>query len=360
MSLYSRNNIYYLDLFVQGKRQRISTGIIKSTGDPLEDQKNKQRAEAIALQKKAEMSRSHANGERVHDWLVGKRRQLQRWRTILPDYFTWSDITLQYLQKLVKGMEKHGRYAVKIEPDGSKKEIYEEYSPSTIHSYLDEITSMVKKAAKRGECDYPDWDRKDIYYKSRLPKKKRVVNTNEELIKLLNTKMEFRNDILGEVWDTIPAWTFVLCTGLRFSDISQLEWCNILDTELYVKQKKTSRFIRIPINETALHILKIMRDKQPNAHDSDKIFNLPCYISTLEHLEKWRQKAGVTTKVLWHGGRRNYASILHQGNVDIYTISKLLGHSDVRVTQRYVELPDSTKIAATNSLGKILSGFILN
>jgi integrase len=356
MSLYSRNNFYYLDLFVQGKRKRISTGIIKSTGDPLEDQKNKQRAEAISLEKKAEMSGSHANGERVHDWLVGKRRQLQRWRTILPYYFTWSDITLQFLQAFVKSMEKHGRYAVKIEPDGSKIGYYEDYSPLTIHSYLDEITSMVRKAAERGECDYPDWNRKEIYYKPRLRKKKRVVNTNDEIKKLLNTKIEFRNDILDEVWDTIPAWIFVLCTGLKFSDVIQLCWTNIYDKELCMKQQNTYVFLRLPLNEIALEILNEMRSKKPNAQPSDKVFNLPGYTSTLEHLEKWRRKAGVLSKVNWHGGRRNFASLLHQVDVDVYTISKLLGHSDVRMTQRYIALPDTSKRAAPNSQGTIISG----
>jgi integrase len=360
MSVLVRGNVYYVDVCIKGKRQKVSTGLIVRTGDTKEDKKNKEKAGQIALLKKAELQRRNVNGERIHDWLIGKRRQLQRWKVFLPEHFTWSDITLEFLLKLVKGLEKHGKYSVKREPDGSKTECFENYSPSTIHSYLDEITSMVKHAARRGECDPPDWVRKDIYNKPRQPKYKKVVNTDSELKKLIKTPIEFRNDILGEVWDTVPAWIFVLCTGLRFGDVRNFKWSDIIENEIYLKQQKTSRFNIIPLNEQAHSILEKMRKIKQNANVDDKVFNLPHHTSSLEHLEKWRQKAGISNKVTWHGARRNFATLLHQGGADIFTISRLLGHSDVRVTQRYVELRDTRKITATDNLNSILKGFQSN
>lgn len=356
MSIYSRNNVWYVDAFVDGKRTRCSTGLIVHTGDAETDKKNKKIAERISLQKEAELARKYAGGERIHDWLVGKRRQLQRWKIILPADYTWRDITLEFLQNLVKGMEKHGRIVKKTLPFQEAIYEVEPYSPSTIHSYLDEITSMVKQAAKRGECDQPLWDRKDIYKKPRTAKYKKVVHTSEELQKLFNTEIVLKNDILGEVWDTISAFKFVTCTGLRFGDVYDLTWEDIVGDEVYVKQNKTTKFIKVPINEFACAILAEMKKNKPNAKEDDKVFNLPNHVTTLEHLEKWRQKAGIKSKVLWHAGRRDFATLLHKGGADIYTISGLLGHSDVRVTQRYVELTDSKKTTATDKLNGILNG----
>jgi integrase len=360
MSVFVRDNVYYVDVCVKDKRQKMSTGLIAKTGDPKKDKENLEKAKDIALQKKAELKRKNVNGERIHDWLIGKRRQLQRWKNFLPDYYTWSDITLQFLQKFVQKLEKHGKFTVKTEPDGTRTECYEDYSPSTIHSYLDEITSMVKKAAKRGECEFPDWDRKDIYNKPRQPKNKKVVNTGNELEMLIKTPMEFKNDILGEVWDTIPAWLFVLSTGLRFCDVRNMKWSDIVENKIYLKQQKTSRFIIIPLSEQAQLILDEMKKIKQNAILEDKVFNLPHHTSTLEHLKKWKEKAGIQTKVLWHGARRNFATFLHQGGADIYTISVLLGHSDVRVTQRYVELQDTRMTIAIDNLNSILKGFRSN
>jgi integrase len=355
MSIFIRDNVYYVDVCVKDKRQKMSTGLIVKNGDPKKDRENKEKAEHIALQKKAEFLRRNVNGEKIHDWLIGQRRQLQRWKVFIPKHFIWSDINLHFLQDFVKGLEKHGKYTLKTNPDGSKTGCYEDYSPSTIHSYLDEITSMAKKAARRGHCDPPDWERKDIYNKPRVAKNKKIVYSESELTNLLNTEMTFKNEILGEVWDTISAWKFALNTGLRFVDIHSLKWSDILETEVYKKQMKTSRFVRIPLNEYAQSILNEMRRIRPNAQYHDKVFNLPEYNSTTEHLEKWRKKSGIITKFTWHGARRTFATLLHLSGVDIYTISGLLGHSDVRITQRYVELRDSVKIAATYSLGTMVS-----
>ena len=355
MSICIRDNVYYVDVCVKDRRQKMSTGLIVKNGDPKKDRENKEKAEHIALQKKAELLRRNVNGEKIHDWLIGKRRQLQRWKVILPEHFTWSDITLQFLQNFVNGMEKQGKLTVKIEPDGSKNVYYEDYSATTIHSYLDEITSMVKQAAKRGECDPPDWERKDIYNKPRIAKNKKIVYSEAEIKILLKTEMIFKNDILGEVWDTISAWKFALLTGLRFVDIHSLKWSDISETAVYKKQKKTSHFVKIPLNEESQPILNEMRRIRPNAQYHDKVFNLPNYNSSREHLERWRRESGIITDLTWHGARRTFATLLHLAGVDIYTISGLLGHTDVRITQRYVELNESVKKEATYLLGSIIT-----
>jgi len=356
MRIFPRNNVWHVDVSIDGKRERSSTGLVVQTGNLVKDSVNKQGAERLAIQRQAELARRYSGGQKVHDWLIGKRKQLQRWKVMLKPNTTWRDITMEFLQELVKGMEKNGRIVKKSIPGQDPVYEVEPYSPSTIHSYLDEITSMVKQAAKRGECDPPEWDRKDIYNKPRTAKYKKVVHTSEELQKLFNTEIVLKNDILGEVWDTIPAWKFVICTGLRFGDVYDLTWEDIVGDEVYVKQNKTTKFIKVPINESACAILAEMKKNKPSAKEDDKVFNLPNHVTTLEHLEKWRQKAGIKSKVLWHAGRRDFATLLHKGGADIYTISGLLGHSDVRVTQRYVELTDSKKTTATDKLNGILNG----
>lgn len=50
-----------------------------------------------------------------------------------------------------------------------------------------------------------------------------------------------------------------------------------------------------------------------------------------------RERAGIEKRVHPHGLRRTFACELLFGGVTVLTISKLLGHSDIAVTQRYLD-----------------------
>ena len=61
---------------------------------------------------------------------------------------------------------------------------------------------------------------------------------------------------------------------------------------------------------------------------------------------KKRQKASGVSKVGWHDLRRTVAGDLMDAGVDIATTAALLGHSDVRTTQKYDRRPVATRKAA--------------
>ncbi|MEM9922511.1 MAG: site-specific integrase [Cyanobacteria bacterium P01_D01_bin.50] len=62
-------------------------------------------------------------------------------------------------------------------------------------------------------------------------------------------------------------------------------------------------------------------------------------------------KASLTAKgISWHSFRRTFATRLHKNGVAIYTISKILGHTDVRTTQRYVEVNEDQMKGAIEAL----------
>jgi len=45
------------------------------------------------------------------------------------------------------------------------------------------------------------------------------------------------------------------------------------------------------------------------------------------------QRAGIHRRLTFHDLRRTYGAMLIEAGVDIYTVSRLLGHADVRITQ---------------------------
>ena len=70
-------------------------------------------------------------------------------------------------------------------------------------------------------------------------------------------------------------------------------------------------------------------------------------------LRSWAKAAGIRKKVTFHVARRTFATLLITSGTDIYTVSKLLGHSSVKHTQIYARMVDSVKDAAADAIDNI-------
>ena len=54
-------------------------------------------------------------------------------------------------------------------------------------------------------------------------------------------------------------------------------------------------------------------------------------------LREHTKKAGIDKHLTYHSSRHTFATLLVIDKVDIYTISKYLGHKSVNMTQRYLK-----------------------
>lgn len=65
-------------------------------------------------------------------------------------------------------------------------------------------------------------------------------------------------------------------------------------------------------------------------------------------LRRWVKEAGIAKHITFHTSRHTHATLLLSLGVDLYTVSKLLGHSEVRSTQIYGRIVDRKKDEAVN------------
>lgn len=72
----------------------------------------------------------------------------------------------------------------------------------------------------------------------------------------------------------------------------------------------------------------------------------PSWISA--PLKRWIKSAGITRNITFHCFRHTYATPQLAGGTDIYTVSKMLGHTNVRTTQVYAKVVDEKKEKATD------------
>lgn len=152
-----------------------------------------------------------------------------------------------------------------------------------------------------------------------------------------------------------------LYTGMRAGEIRKLKWENILwnTDRINAKWRKNGGNDLLPIHQKVREILE--RRKQQS--DSDLVFKsedgnmLKAISGTYKKVvDKLGFNKGITDetqKVVFHTLRHTYASWLVMSGVDLYTVQRLMGHKDIKMTQRYAHLAPGYLEKAVNSLESI-------
>lgn len=150
------------------------------------------------------------------------------------------------------------------------------------------------------------------------------------------------------------AFLFSCFTGLRKSDILDLRWKDISKSgnkyQIYKRIQKTQRWQTIPLSEQAMLWLPDRHDMEDDA----KIFLSMSNSSLAANIRKWARIAGIKHKqVTFHVARHTFATLELSLGVDIYTVSKLLGHSNIATTQIYAKVVDKQKEEAVDLIDGI-------
>jgi integrase len=74
----------------------------------------------------------------------------------------------------------------------------------------------------------------------------------------------------------------------------------------------------------------------------------PAWIS--KPLRRWIEAAGITKRITFHCFRHTYATLQLSSGTDIYTVSKMLGHTNVKTTQLYAKVVDAKKNKAAQAI----------
>jgi len=187
-----------------------------------------------------------------------------------------------------------------------------------------------------------DYIERDPFAKFKMTYKKvdRGYLTDEELNAIINLKFKMKR--LEQVRD---CFIFSCFTGLSHSDLKRLSKENIVTGTdggkwIKIKRKKTDNLCSIPILSVSQQLL----DKYKN--------NVDCVINNILLPVKSNQKmnaylkeiadlCGITKNLSSHLARHTFATTVTLNNgVPIESVSKMLGHSSIRITTIYARLLD--------------------
>jgi integrase len=146
------------------------------------------------------------------------------------------------------------------------------------------------------------------------------------------------------------AFLFSILTGLRWSDIVKMTWTEIRGSNnegwhIRFQQQKTKDFEALPITIQARDILGT------KGESSDKVFvglRYSAYVNVA--LQRWMLRSGVDRHITFHCARHTHATLLLNQGVDIYVVSKLLGHKNIKTTEIYAKVSNTKKNEAVNKI----------
>jgi integrase len=178
-----------------------------------------------------------------------------------------------------------------------------------------------------------EWINKNPFngYKVKFQKKERDFLSKEELMQLDQLHLSCAR--LSKVLDI---FLFSCYTGLSYVDVQQLTGNEIVKgidgcKWIISRREKTKVRLSIPLLPKALEILT-----KYNSGQEGRIFPLISNQKMNDYLKEITDLAGIHKRITFHSARHTFATtVTLSNNVPIETVSKLLGHTNLRTTQIY-------------------------
>ncbi|MDB9154141.1 site-specific integrase [Parabacteroides distasonis] len=208
------------------------------------------------------------------------------------------------------------------------------------------LITALNVAVREGLIPSNPMDKLSRHERAKTNRGKREYLTIDEVKALIATPCR-REDIKN-------AYLFACNCGLRLGDVRKLKWGDITKDGdkwmLSVVMNKSEKPVHIPLGVQARRWLP----KRKGADTDSLVFGgLPRDTHINAHLKIWTAKAGITKAVTYHTSRHTFATMLLALGADLYTVSKLLGHSKIKNTQVYAEIISRRKDEAVNLADKI-------
>ena len=191
-------------------------------------------------------------------------------------------------------------------------------------------------------CMANGWITKDpfIGYKAKLKVVERSYLTKEEIQAVY--EKEFASDRLSQVRDI---FLFSCYTGLAYVDVKQLSKSNINtgidgDQWIFTRRQKTDTSTRVPLLPLAQELV-LKYENHPQCVNSDVMFPILSNQKMNSYLKEIAGICGINKDLTFHIARHTFATTVTLSNgVSIESVSKMLGHTNIKTTQHYAKILD--------------------
>ena len=207
---------------------------------------------------------------------------------------------------------------------------------NTAVKYIKNFNKIIKL------CIANDWLDKNPFanYKSKVKEVERVYLSEGEIQNIINK--DFKNERLSLVRDI---FLFSCFTGLAYIDVKNLTKSHISigidgDKWIFTHRQKTETASKIPI----LSVTQMIIDKYENHPQSiyeEKLLPILSNQKMNAYLKEIAAVCEIEKELTFHIARHTFATTITLTNgVPIESVSKMLGHKNLRTTQHYAKVLD--------------------
>jgi len=334
MSLYQRkdSSYWWVKIAINGRTVQRSTG----TEDKIKAQEYHDRLKAqMWEEQRLGVKPRHSWREAVVRWLVETsekathhqdRKKLVWLHSYLGDLML-DEITLSVI-------------------DGIRSAKLKEASKATTNRYLALVRAILIRS--RDEWEWLEKVPKIRLFKEAQGRERAL--TQEQAGRLLAELPEHQREIV----------LFALATGLRQSNVLQLEWSQVNFEQrhawIHAAQSKNRRPIAVPLNEAALAVLNRQRGKH-----KERVFTYQGKPIKQANTRAWHlalNRAGVTD-FRWHDLRHTWATWQRQARTPTHELQRLGGWRTGAMVERYAHLAPDHLATAASRLDSVLSSYVL-
>jgi integrase len=185
------------------------------------------------------------------------------------------------------------------------------------------------------------------------------LSKNDELPRFIKA-VSLENNNLSKA-----AILLLLYTGCRINEILSMKYSQVRLDEgrIYLPLTKNGKSRAIILNEKALNVLQelsVNKDDTERTRNSEYVFparqgtkNRPYIFDLRKTLANICAVARIEN-FHCHDIRHTYASLAVSSGADLYAVQRLLGHSDISMTQRYAHLSSHDLRTATQGVAELI------
>jgi integrase len=242
---------------------------------------------------------------------------------------------------------KEPKDIIQLDVDRLRIKLLKEKEPQTVKHVLALLKRLANFGTRKGLCE-------GLRFKIEMPTVHNCKTEGlspDQLTTLLRVIEEEPNI------DAANFMKMVLFTGMRRGELFKLQWGHVDFDRGFINliDPKGGPSQKIPLNSSAKALLK----SHPRSN-SDYVFpgrNGGMRVDIKKQVNRIKEKAGLPKDFrALHGLRHVFASMLaSSGEVDMYTLQRLLTHKSPVMSQRYAHLRDETLKSASNLAGDIIN-----
>jgi integrase len=333
--------------------------VFKKYGKVIEEKAGRQFADAMTPAKAAHIrgeriegkrlspkeKRAKAKEETAEKWTID--RLYKEYKKQNPHLKGWKTYSSQYKLWIKPGFKnEEPKNIIQLNVDRLRLKMLKKKSPQTVKHVLGLLRRIINYGVQKQLCE-------GLNFTIQMPSvdnSKTEDLTTEQLQALLKTIDKDKHPIAG------PIMKMALFTGMRRGELFRLKWADIDFNRgfLNIRNPKGGRDEKIPLNDAARELLESMERTSkfvfPGLRGGQRV-------NIGKQVAKIRDDAGLRKDFRpLHGLRHVYASMLaSSGEVDMFTLQKLLTHRDPLMTQRYAHLRDDVLKRAANLAGHLIN-----